>query len=375
MRKDDMDILDKLTVNPRLETTLTQQISQQFTWLIASGQVRPGDRLPPVRQLAEHLAISVNTVRSVYQKLEADGLTETRHGAGTRVLPYDARRLSRIAAELRSHTVGVILPSLSNAFYHPFLAGAEDVAHRDLTMLFVCNTHDDQNEARRYFAQLATKHVDGIIVVSHDTSGFLASAPGAALLPVITVDWPGAAGYAVALDLAGAGYLATRHLLAHGHRRVGLITWERERANVTLVNAGYQQAFREAGLAPDPALIAGVPAFDTAAGAEGAQRLLALSQPPTAIFAIADTLALGAMAAVKQAGLRIPQDIAVVGFNDIPTAALVDPPLTTVAAPAREMGTQAMSMLKELIAGRSPAQAQVVLPVSLLVRASCGVHP
>ncbi len=369
-----MDILDKITINPRLEATLTQQLSRQFTWLIASGQLRPGDRLPTVRRLAQHLAISVNTARSVYQKLESDGLTETRHGAGTRVLPYDTGRLSQIAAELRSYTVGVILPSLSNPFYHPFLAGAEEVAHRDLTMLFVCNSHDDPGEARRYFAQLAAKHVDGIIAVSHDTSEFLISAPGAPLLPVITVDWPGARGYAISLDLAGAGHQATRHLLAHGHQRVGLITWEHERANVTLINAGYQQALREAGLTPDPGLVARVPAFDIAAGASGARRLLALNPPPTAIFAIADTLALGAMAAIKQAGLSIPQDIAVVGFNDIPTAALIDPPLTTVAAPAHDMGVQAMRMLKDVIAGRSPAQAQVVLPISLMVRASCGVH-
>jgi len=93
-----MDLLDKITINPRLEMTLTQQLSQQFTWLIASGQIRPGDRLPPVRQLAEHLAISVNTVRSVYQALEANGLTATRHGAGTRVLERDARPLAQIAA-------------------------------------------------------------------------------------------------------------------------------------------------------------------------------------------------------------------------------------------------------------------------------------
>jgi len=370
-----MDLLDKITINPRLEMTLTQQLSQQFTWLIASGQIRPGDRLPPVRQLAEHLAISVNTVRSVYQALEANGLTATRHGAGTRVLERDARPLAQIAAEMRSHTVGVILPSLANPFYHPFLDGVEAVAHRDLTMLFVCNTHDDPSEAWRYFAQLSAKHVDGIIVVSHDTSEFLAGGVSAPLLPVITVDWPGAAGYAVSLDLAGAGYQATRHLLSHGHRRVGLITWERKRANVLLVNAGYRQALREAGITFDPALIARVPAFDVAAGAEGARRLLALSPSPTAIFAIADMLAVGAMTAIKKAGLRIPQDVALAGFNDIPTAALVDPPLTTVVAPARDMGIQAMCMLKDLIAGQPPAQAQVVLPISLMIRASCGVHP
>ena len=173
-----MNVLDKITVNPRLRSTLTQQLTQQFTWLIASGQLRPGDSLPSVRQLAGHLSISVNTVRSVYQKLEVDGLAETRHGAGTHVLTTDAGRLARIAATARSHTVGVILPSLANPFYHALLQGVEEVAHPDRTMLFVSNTHDDPGEAWRYFAQLSAKQVDGIIVVSHDTSGFLA--PGTA---------------------------------------------------------------------------------------------------------------------------------------------------------------------------------------------------
>ena len=111
-----------------------------------------------------------------------------------------------------------------------------------------------------------------------------------------------------------------------------------------------------------------------AAGAEGARKLLALTQPPMAIFAIADMLALGALCAIKSAGLRIPQDIALVGFNDIPTAALVEPPLTTVAAPAQEMGAVAMQMLQDLIAGRKPSHRRVVLPVSLVVRQSCGAH-
>jgi LacI family repressor for deo operon, udp, cdd, tsx, nupC, and nupG len=374
-----MNILDKITVNPQLEATLTQQLTQQFTWLIASEQLLPGDRLPSVRQLAERLAISVNTVRSAYQKLEAEGLTETRHGAGTRVLAHDAHRLAQIAAAARSHTVGVILPSLTNPFYHALLAGIEEVAHHDRTMLFVCNTHDDPGEAWRYFAQLSAKHVDGIIVLSLDTSGFLA--PGAdhpnngrPLLPIVSVDWPEATGYAVVMDLASAGYQAAQHLLAHGHRHVGLITFSRESANVKPVNAGYHRALREAGIEADPALIARVPAFDMAAGRAGAQQLLGLAPPPTAIFAIADTLALGAISALKDAGVRIPEDIALASFNDISPAALTHPALTTVHAPAREMGAEAMRMLQGLIAGKKPTRRRVVLPTSLVVRQSCGAH-
>lgn len=374
-----MDISDRIQIESRLDATLGQQLVQQLTWLIANGDLRPGDWLPAVRRLAAHLQISINTVRSAYQKLEADGLVETRHGAGTRVLAQDAASLSAIAAAARSHTVGIILPSFANPFYHPLLDGVEEVAREDGTMLFVCNTRDDPDQAWRYFAQLSAKHVDGIVVVSQDPSGFqMSHAQGqnaaTPLLPIIAVDWPTATGCAVTMDLEDAGYQATRHLLEHGHRRVGLITFDREPANVAPVHAGYRRAVRERGGVEDPALIARVPAFDMAAGRVGAEHLLALAQPPTAIFTIADTLALGVLAALKAAGLRVPADIALASFNDISTAALLDPPLTSVVAPAYEMGVRAMRMLQAQIAGWPLNVMQVVLPVTLKVRASCGPH-
>jgi len=342
--------------------------------LIASGKLIAGDRLPTIRDLAKQLSINLHTVRKAYLKLEAEGLVETVRGRGTHVLSYDPRRIVQTASLIRSHTVGVILPSLTNPFYQAFLEGAEQVADRDQTLLFVCNTQDDPGEAMRYYAQLAAKQVDGILVVSHSISDTLAEEPGpvASSLPMVTVDWPGSKGYAVLIDLENAGYQATRHLLEHGHRQMGLITFIDDIPNVQPLNAGYRRALGEVGIDVDPALVAGMMEFRFASGREGAHRLLALSQPPTAIFAIADTLALGAMSAIQEAGLRIPEDIALVGFNDIPVAALLHPPLTTVTGYPDRLGFQAMSMLQKLIAGKRPAKRQVVLPTDLVIRQSCG---
>ena len=373
------NILDKITVEPRQEATLIQQLKQQIIWLIASGQLKAGDCLPSVRRLAQHLKININTVSSAYQRLEADGLVKTRHGSGTRVLPFDPTRLTQTAGSQRSHTVGVILPNMANPFYHAFLQGVEQIASQDKTMLFVCNAHEDMLEALQYFAQLSAKQVDGIIIASMGISQFLT--PGSSsldevpsALPFVTVDWPDSPGYVVLLDLENAGYQATRHLLEHGHRRVGLITFARDISNVRPVNAGYQRALQEADFEIDPDLIARVAGFDMAAGAEGTHKLLSLPQPPTAIFAIADTLALGVMNTIQTVGLRIPQDIALASFNDIVFAALVNPPLTTVAAPVREMGLEAMQMLQSLINGQQPTHQRILLPTSLVVRQSCGIH-
>ena len=374
-----MDFLSKISVNPHLDTTMAQQLSQQLTWFIASGQLQPDELLPSVRELARWLGINLHTVRSAYQKLEADGLVRTRQGLGTKVLPYDPHRMAQIASAARSHTVGIIIPSLTNPFYHAFLQGVEAIANQSQTMLFMCVTHDDPAEARRYYAQLAAKNVDGILLASQDDSAFILpdikpEGSSSHPLPLVSVDWPVSSSYSVSLDLENAGYQATRHLLEHGHRRVGLITFALDLPNVRPVNQGYQRALEEAKIAGDPHWIAAVHGFDTKAGAEGARRLLALEQPPAAIFAISDLLAIGALCAVQQAGLHIPQELAIAGFNDIPLAALVNPPLTTVAAPACQMGQEAMKMLQSLITGKRPAHKKVLLPTSLVIRQSCGAH-
>jgi DNA-binding LacI/PurR family transcriptional regulator len=372
--------LDRLSVHWELDIPLAQQLSQQLLGLITRGELPPGERLPPVRELAGRLGINLHTVRAAYRKLEDGGLVVTRQGRGTYVLPLDSRRLARIAAAFRTYTVGVIIPSMANPFYHAFLQGIEETASAEGTLVFLCNSHDVPATAARYYAQMAGVQVDGIIVAAHDTADL---APGAGEgpaigpppLPTVTVDWPGAAGPSVLLDLEDAGCQAAQHLLAHGHRRVGLITVDSDAANVRLVDAGCRRALAEAGLESDFAPEVRVPGYEMAAGGEGARRLLALEPPPTAVFAIADTLALGALAEIKRAGLNVPDDIALAGFNDIPAAAMVDPPLTSVAAPVREMGAQAMRMLQEQIAGRALARMQVVLPVALAVRASCGCRP
>ena len=209
-----MAIFNSLKLDPRQDATLVQQIKQQITWLVANGQLHAGDSLPPVRQMAARLDVNVNTVRAAYQKLEAEELVETRQGRGTLVLPFDLSKFAQAQGELRSHTIGVIIPSWSQPFYHSFLQGVEEIAEQDQALLFLCTTHNDPGNAWRDFARLSAKGVDGILVVSHDISQPqpVGSQPlvNPRLTPYVTVDWPGCAGYAVLLDLESAGYQATR---------------------------------------------------------------------------------------------------------------------------------------------------------------------
>jgi DNA-binding LacI/PurR family transcriptional regulator len=178
----------------------------------------------------------------------------------------------------------------------------------------------------------------------------------------------------VQIDLESAGYQATSHLLEHGHNRIGLVTVSMEAANVNAINQGYERALSETGQMIDGRLIARVPGFSISNGIEGARRLLNMEKPPTALFCVADTLALGAMQTIKQSGLTIPSDVALASFNDIPSAALVEPPLTTVSAPTIQMGQEAMRMLQSLIDGRKSKKDRVILPPALVIRQSCGPH-
>lgn len=372
-----MSILEHLTIDIDTDLALWLQLKQQLTWLIASGQIQPGEKLPPVRQLATHLGINVNTVRAAYQKLETEGLVAIRHGSGTVVLQFDPFHLAQQASPVRTHTVGILVPRLSNPFYPALLQGVEEIARKDHTLLFICNTDDDPLTGRTYLDQLIAKQVDGLIVAPcglrldrqvNPTSLNQTSSP----VPLVYVDRPGETGYAVLLDSEGAGYAATRHLIEHGHRRIGLITCYLDSPTVRLCFEGYRHALEEAGLGGLPDLITTASAFTRVDGYESAQELLDSSALPTAIFAASDVLAAGAMQAIKERGLRIPDDIALVSYNDLDIATLVEPPLTTVAAPVRELGATAMQMLQRLIAGETVEQQQVTLPTRLVIRRTCG---
>ncbi len=362
------DLLRLIAVDADAPLPLVTQLRQQLAWLIASGQVQAGERLPPVREVAAHLGINRNTVRAAYGRLEADGLVTLRQGRGSVVLPQEAWRPVRSPRSMPTFTVGVLVPGL-NPFYTPFLRGIEETARDTPWLPLVCYTHDELPLASRYLDQLIAKQVDGLIVATAlpDTQN-----AGENLPPVVYVDEPSTPGYAVLLDSEQAGFLATQHLLEHGHRRIGWISGPLEYPTVRECYAGYERALRSAGLRLDAACATQEPEFSIEAGRRAAQRLLQLPRPPSAIFGSADLLAIGAMQAIEQHGLRVPEDVAVVGYNDIDLAALVKPALTTVAAPSHEMGVAAMRMLMELMAGGKPKRRRVRLPTKLIVRQSCG---
>jgi DNA-binding LacI/PurR family transcriptional regulator len=373
-----LDKFKHMHINPNGEMALADQIRQQIGWMIVTGKLQANDPLPAVRVLAKQLCVNLHTVRSGYKKLEEEGLVESRPGARTRVLPYDPVRIVKKISQQRTYTVGIILPSLSNAFYHKVLQGIEEIAAELDTLLLISTTHDRSEAVWRIFNQFIEKKVDGVIVISHDELEIFQKAlsdevPPA--LPIVTIDMPGVSGYAVNMDLESAGYLAAHHLLDLGHPKVLFLAPNMlEAPNLQAVYSGYQRALDEKGIAHDASDVLLVNGWLIEDGKEGGRQLLRQRSLPTAIFAATDLLAIGAAQILQNAGVRIPEEMALVGFNDVPLAELVQPPLTTIAAPAIDMGREAMKMLRLLESGKAPNPSQVKLPVKLVVRESSGAQ-
>lgn len=356
--------LSTFRVDPRSGVGIAAQIRTRIALLIADGELASGDRLPPVRDLARHLGVNVNTVRSAYTRLDADGLVRTRHGVGTVVLAAGVESPHTGALPLGVNTVAVLVGGL-NPFYLSLLRGIEDVAAEQGTLVLVTDTRDSPTLAEAMIRRLIARGVDGIVAVS---VGGIGTNPG--VPPIVYVDQPDRTGHVLLFDGHGAGYAATRHLREHGHDRIGIVTAPLSWPNVREVYEGYSDALEEA----DGRLVAEVDEFTIDAGRAGLERLLELPDPPSAVFAAGETLALGVLHEARSRGIDVPADLAITGYTDSPAAALVEPPLTMVSVPAREIGIQAMQALAELIRGKKLRTRRKVLDVELVVRESCGSH-
>ncbi len=350
------------------------QIRARIALLIADGELEPGARLPSVRALADQLGTNVNTVRAAYAKLQVDGLVQTRHGVGTVVLPASADRLAAGSPRLVSNTVAVLVAGL-DPFYLSLLSGVEDVASERGTLVLLADTRDSSTLASAIIRRLVARGVDGMIAVSaggvEDETPQSRSRPAGSIPPIVYVDQPDRKGYALVFNGEQAGYLATHHLIEHGHQAIGLVTAPLSWPNVGRIREGYLRALAEIGGQP---LVSEVEAFTVEDGRRGMARLLDAPSPPSAVFAAGETLTLGVVREARARGLNIPRELAVIGYTDPPAATLVDPPLTMVSVPTHQAGVQAMRTLQALIAGTRPRPQRVVLDPELVLRASCGSH-
>jgi len=297
---------------------------------------------------------------------------ETRHRIHrlARRMGYTPNAIARGLVMQRTKTVGVIVTTIEDPFVSEVVRGIEEVAGDSGYRVFLGTSHNDSTREMNVVKALREWRVDGVIVASSRVGALYQPHLKEIGAPIVLINnqnqHKSRAIHSVAVDDAQGGAIATQHLISRGHRVIGYLGGPADyTANVNRL-VGYRRALAEARIAFDPARV--IPGTGRVESGEQVAQFLAQSPPPTAIFCYNDMSAIGALRALKARGVRVPEDISLVGFDDIPFASCVDPPLTTIRQPKYEMGQRAMRMLLHLL--NRKRVDNLMLPGELVVRES-----
>jgi len=272
----------------------------------------------------------------------------------------------------RTNVIALVVSDITNPFWTTVARGTEDASEENFSVI-LCNTDENVVKQDKYIRLLLQRQVDGFLLVPSQSTAESIVLIEQQKVPLVILDRQvsGVTTDVVRGDSEGGAYDLTCYLLGLGHRRIAILSGPKTASTSTQRVAGYKRAFDEAGLKVDPNLIS-YGKFHQDSGYERTRQILTLSERPTALFAANNFIAIGVMKALYEAGLRVPDDMSVVSFDDLPLGLLVQPFLTVVAQPAYEMGYRATKLLLKRIA--NPAEAspeEIVLPTQLLVRQSC----
>ncbi len=361
---------------------LHRQLLNELRHAILSGKLKPHERLPGEIELAEQLGISRETVRRAWQSAQEEDLIYKVPGKGTYVSEPQPTQSTMMV-------VGFLIPEFRSTFDSHLLSGAEGVLRKHGYRLLFAHTDRKVSEENRLLAEMCSEGAVGFLIwpAMGDAKGRFLAEPQNCSVPAVLMDRPipGLALPCVSSRNYMGGRLAVEHLLELGHRRIAFLArphlelWpvaERLRA--------YQDAMREAGVEPLPPLLIGAPrelsAYEayTQINTDEISRIAEiLKRPdrPTAIFAMNDWMALKALHAAERVGLRVPDDLSLVGFDNLELAEHLDPPLTTVAQDPMMIGAEAARRLVALINGESVGDVMTLIPTRLVVRASTAPPP
>ena len=293
---------------------------------------------------------------------------------------YSPNALARGLVTRQTYSVGVVVTTIADPFVAEIVQGIEATAHDHGYTVILCNSESTPEREIASVEMLRSERVDGVIVTASRVGAlyleYLEQIGGPIVLINNHNEESGRYTFSVSVDNRHGGRLAAEHLVQLGHRRIAYVAGPANHSSDLDRLAGYRQALVKGGIEPDPAWV--VPGNGRPDGGEEAlQTILALDPRPTAVFCYNDMTAIGLIHAAQQAGLAIPQDMAVVGFDDILFASYLYPPLTTVAQPKVEMGQQAMHMMLSLITAKEESEedlANVIVKGKLIVRASSGAY-
>ncbi|MBH5131746.1 LacI family DNA-binding transcriptional regulator [Streptomyces sp. NA03103] len=328
-----------------------------------------------ITDIARRAGVSVPTVSRV-----VNGRSDVSPGTRARVeelLRRHGYRKRAAAPGRRAALLDLVFNDLDSPWAVEIIRGVEEVAHAAGAGTVVSAVHGRSGGARQWMRNLRARASDGVVLVTSALDPVLHQELRVLGVPLVVVDPAGSPALDVptvgAANHAG-GRAATEHLLALGHRRIGLIAGPPRLLCSRARHDGYRAALRGAGLAVDDSLV--VPGdFRHESGFAACDALLGVPEPPTAVFAASDQMALGAIEALRRRGLRVPQDVSVVGFDDLPEVRWSAPPLTTVRQPLAEMGRVAARTVLRPARDERPDPPRVELGTELIVRSSTAPPP
>ncbi len=328
------------------------------------------------RDVARVAGVSQATVWAVLsgKKYVSEEL-RTRVLAAVAELDYHPDELARGLKTRQSGAVGVVIPTLSSPTWNLVLVGIEETLARHGLTMILSHANEDYQLERQVLGVLRRRRVDGLLVApAGPQSRFALDGLIRAGIPVVmnTRYLPELQADAVVADERGGARDLVSHLLGLGRRRIGMIGVPESSPSGAARLAGYREALPAGGVLFDKMLeLTGRSSEEN--GYALASQLLDLPRPPDAVFASTHVMTMGALRCFKQRGVRVPDDIALVSFNDLPWSQHIDPPLTTVRLPQRELGATAAEFLVQRLRGEAPPESRlVVLPTTLVVRRSCG---
>ena len=331
-----------------------------------------------IKDVAHRAQVSISTVSHVVNRTRF--VSEKIRGeveSAIRELDYVPSAVARSLKSNTTKTIGMLIPNCSNPYFAEIVRSVEDHCFGAGYTLILCNTDDEPHRQRVYLQVLAEKRIDGMIVISTGDDRTLRGLLQGLTIPTVLLDREITHVNCDIVETAHlqGGFMATEHLIALGHRRIACLAGPQDLNPSAQRIQGWRNALDQAGLTAESSHLLWNSDFTSQGGFNTLQSILATPTPPTSVFVCNDLMCLGALSAAHEAGVHVPRELSLIGFDDIELARFASPALTTVAQPKQRMGVLAIDMLLERIQGGRTEAKQVILQPELIVRNStAGVH-
>jgi LacI family transcriptional regulator len=330
-----------------------------------------------IREVAEWAGVSTMTVsRVVNESHRVQPKTRVKVEQAIKDLGYIPNGLARGLSSQKTGVVALLVPDVANPFFTKLVRGAENVAWHNGYRTILCNTENDLNREKAYLDDMLAQRVEGLIIApTSDKSKRQLSSLEKHKVPIVLVDrsLDGVDYDSVQGDNQAGAFRLVKHLITLGHNRIAMLSGPLDISTSRDRLKGYRQALEEANLTYDPSLVIQTE-VDSKGGYQAARKLIEFKERPTAVFSVNNLAAVGVIQAFREVGLEVPDDMALVCFDDIDFASIICPFLTVMAQPAESFGTIALQLLLGRISDRTVEHRHVTLAAEFIIRESCGIR-